>query len=123
MESTGNKHPVEERWRKSRWIKLLKDNPSLKTTNVSEFYLLIADAIRRDSCKQYPQYSHILMSLFVEDSIKSSFLLKDHIVKYIYDDWTIAHNFELVRIKAGLIYLHLYSRIAKQPRTNGFISG
>lgn len=86
MESTGKKHPVEERWRKSRWIKLLKYNPCLKKIDVSQFYLFIADAIRRDSCKQYPQYSHILVSLFVEDSINNSFLLKDHIVKYIYDD-------------------------------------
>lgn len=86
MESTGNKHPVEERWRKSRWIKLLKYNPCLKTIDVSHFIYLIGDAIKKDSCKQYPQYSHILMSLFVEDSINNSFLLKDHIVKYIYDD-------------------------------------
>lgn len=86
MGSTGNKHPVEERWRKTRWIKLLRHNSSLKTINVSQFCLLIADAITRDSCKQYPRSSPILMSLSVEDSINNSFLLKDHIVRDIYND-------------------------------------
>lgn len=45
-------------------------------------YLLIGDAIRKDSCQQSPQYCHILMSLFGEDCINDSFLLKDH----VYDD-------------------------------------
>lgn len=42
------------------------------------------------------------MSLFVEDSINNSFLLKDHIVKYIYNDSTIECNFELVRNKGWM---------------------